>query len=1268
MVGVGIDTKTSPRGAAIKKTQDKLRQEYDVLEERIKELEFLQKGGDPLNFKLGHTVSVSVPSTSLTDQQVDQFVASETKGSFPFTASPQGDSVESSGRPGSSQPCEPNSADNPNLFNGENKFIEGERTFRCVRNNIALQAKSTQMAGTHNVKELGDSVALGVPRKAYKRRYRTRPSRDGAKSNSNDVHTCGGPSYSVTNDSKGLLFDLEKQWSRNITGQTTSSNGVVTSKAVLSNNHYMVELDTMKAAKPVNEMEKVCQPNYVSDIVFSMDLINSQIDQRSVGVCQESPTEMALEGSELLSVKEKGGFGGLETQLSHMEKVDDQASSRQMYGSSNAKSDMKTISNDHKRISAALASKVLDSASSCTQASLSLNGKKDTEFCIDPRDIDSTGHLKDQTPIAERNCVLENNVVKLVKDIKTDGICGFVREECSSVQKNHKESGFGPELVDLIRNESTLQSEIKDEVVTCKESISPAVLKTEVIQSFFVSVNSNIQDNNVCSDLGSFDSSVPYHTKDAEIVGISSAFYVGPQSEIKINLVTRGDEDSILEEAQIIEEKRKRIIELSSVNTLIESCCKSHWDFVLEEMPWMANDFVQERLWKISSASRVSYHAATTSQLWFQEINDSWKHKKLSHTLVKAVTEFWQSVKWQGMNKKAELQSPKKDSGHTIKEYAVEFLKYNNFDVPDSLNQAPVTPEIEDNLFYTVSPGAAETYRKAIESQVLQYEKIRSKVQEGLETSAYYAYEEDERELTMHDMPVAFCRSNSSRFSQKRKLYMNAYSGRSYAIVADLSFTECKENKVGSQRSKPHRKCPTTSLNVSFPRNCVRTCYGSSVLSPFNAGTSSLQVSPKTDASSETSSFQDDQSILHGGSLVPNSVEVESVGNFEKRLKCDSSEVSMKPKKKKVKYPGSSYEQRWLPDSNFQIEQFQGDYSRKRLEHHQFESNGCNGINRIINQHIPKKPKIMRPSLETSSEYNSPITGSAPSPSASQFSNMPNTNKFTRMLTGRDLSKKAKSLKMPAGLAGSGSQWSPFEDQALVVLVHDMGPNWELVSDAINSTLDFKCIYRKPMECKEHHKILMVKNVNGADSTEESEETRSSQPYPSTLPGIPKGSARQLFQRLLGPVEEATCKSHFEKIILIGQKYLFGKTQGKQDPKQLQQPHSSHTNALSQVVPNYLNGIILTPLDLCDAPSSSLDISSLGFQNPHSSGLPVSNQGLGPMSPSGAISATVQGSLNVIHGNDFSSPSSTLNATVSYFAELKWLLLNFLTELAIIVW
>jgi hypothetical protein len=97
-----------------------------------------------------------------------------------------------------------------------------------------------------------------------------------------------------------------------------------------------------------------------------------------------------------------------------------------------------------------------------------------------------------------------------------------------------------------------------------------------------------------------------------------------------------------------------------------------------------------------------------------------------------------------------------------------------------------------------------------------------------------------------------------------------------------------------------------------------------------------------------------------------------------------------------------------------------------------------------------------------------------------------------------------------------------------------MGENWELVSDALNSIIQLKCIYRRPKECKERHKLLTDKSSgDGADSADDS---GSSQHYPSALPGIPKGSARQLFQRLQGPFEEETLKTHFEKIIFLGQK------------------------------------------------------------------------------------------------------------------------------------
>ncbi|CAN6684977.1 unnamed protein product [Malus baccata var. baccata] len=58
-------------------------------------------------------------------------------------------------------------------------------------------------------------------------------------------------------------------------------------------------------------------------------------------------------------------------------------------------------------------------------------------------------------------------------------------------------------------------------------------------------------------------------------------------------------------------------------------------------------------------------------------------------------------------------------------------------------------------------------------------------------------------------------------------------------------------------------------------------------------------------------------------------------------------------------------------------------------------------------------------------------------------------------LYGQQTAKKPKILKQSLDTT-SGGPWSHSEDQALVVLVHDMGPNWELISDAINSTLHLK--------------------------------------------------------------------------------------------------------------------------------------------------------------------------------------------------------------------
>lgn len=40
---------------------------------------------------------------------------------------------------------------------------------------------------------------------------------------------------------------------------------------------------------------------------------------------------------------------------------------------------------------------------------------------------------------------------------------------------------------------------------------------------------------------------------------------------------------------------------------------KAHWDYLLEEMTWLAADFIQERKWKKAAAKKVKYASLTLS-------------------------------------------------------------------------------------------------------------------------------------------------------------------------------------------------------------------------------------------------------------------------------------------------------------------------------------------------------------------------------------------------------------------------------------------------------------------------------------------------------------------------------------------------------------------------------------------------------------------------------------------------------------------------------
>ncbi|GAB2226507.1 hypothetical protein Drorol1_Dr00022317 [Drosera rotundifolia] len=1258
--GIGIGTKASPRRAAIEKAQAELRLEYDVREERRRELEFLQRGGNPLDFKFGYPASASVQSTSLSDQQADQILISEAKGSFALTASPPGDSVESSGGPGITVACDPNSADN---FDGENQLLETGRKSRYSRSNVTPE-HSSQLDGARNVKELGDSPIFHPKRgQAYRRRNQFRTSRDVSRSSSTDIASRGGHT--------SLLAGRH------------STNG----KAVSSEDRLNLELVGTNA-KDCTSSANVTMLEDSPDPSADIGIVGQHTGSIMTSLIGTAPEKSDPAGGTDLAVS--AGICPPAT----VEIVENHDIHQQQDESVKRKDEGVLL--DGIMSSVGFTSKGLDSEFLCTQTSHSVdaNGIIDRHLKL----VDSNGVSKGEKVATDETQNVKDDKINGEEDVTVAVECGLcTNDNYDSVAQKPQSNGFLDEdEKEMHRSESNVQNDANCSSNAEEMDPLPHAEPSANIKEDLGELPNQILRCSSPQKLQAISDSCKIEPTNATLSGPSLVLELPNSGEKQLQVADKAHEDKILAEARTVEAKRKKMSELSLRSPRTECRKKSHWDFVVEEMAWLANDFAQERLWKITASAQICHRVALAARLRSIEKAKLERLRTTARLVANAVMEFWHSAELllndDGMSSGLErckpdalaygnidevgivkermeaidkepdadqgVKNPVKKTVHLVQRYAVRFLQYNssitaivrarasetadleaNVSMPDMAWQNHYT---EQNLFYLVPPGSMGTYRKSIESSLLCSEKKGINQQDEAEVSMYdtaadfgsqeHDYEEDEAESVSY-LPGAFEGSRSLKIVQKKRKALKSHAARPYGFGGDFTYGNCVENRVGAPQSGSPGKRSMNSVNVgSIPTKRMRTAASRQrTAGRFSMGAAGgTPTPPRNDASSgDTSSFQDDQGMLHGGCMFQQKVsEGESGMEFDKQSIFDPTDIPSKPKKKKkFKHQASTYDQRWTIES---VQNEQRDQLKKRLPGHQYESNGSTGLY----VHHAKKQKSMKQSYENSFENTIPVSGSITSPAASQMSNMSNPNKLSKPAGSRDQVRKVKLPKVTIRQPGSGGEWTLYEDQALVVLVHDMGPNWELVSDAFNSTLLFKCAFRKPDECKKRHKTLMDgPSGDGADSADDS---GSSQPYQSTLPGIPKGSARQLFRQLQGPLEEDTIKSHFEKITLIGSRLTNRKKQNdNQDLKQVAPVHASHVAALSQAIPNNLNGGVLTPLDLCDVSGPSPDVFPLSSA---AAALASPSQGVIPPTVSSIGNASLQNSpgMGMSMGNNLS--------------------------------
>lgn len=479
---------------------------------------------------------------------------SEAKGSFALVTSPTGDSVESSGRPGAPPAYEPNSADNLMLFDGE-KDLKGEtNSIHSSRCNVGPSEHSSQLVESQIVKGSGDSAAFGLPRKAYKRRNRSRPSRDGARSSSTDVVPSHGgnasslPSRHVPRDTKGLTLDTDNQKDNNVSSNSnskpTSPNYSMAPKVESSDRRLDSELDDVKADANVPNNSHDDQPNQLLESDAQKGIIymtpanpkpHEEREETAILGCAPSPA---------------------------MAKVDDSVASTQMNGFSGARGDSVNILSEVQEKEIVLHTNGLDSESCLRQTSPIGDGHIGSEICANLVNGGSDTNTKEETvALEETTNMVGNRSVEATNETKADGFCSVIEDDNNSFhkrhQESHQESHFNMIDEEPLKDVSASLIETKDcRAVEVMEPDELTSNEKERKQSNLLGSNSSLVNENECvgGRQSLMDSSIP-ENPETTLPARVNAVSPGPptSSQVNMELVTKVHEDSILEEARVIE-------------------------------------------------------------------------------------------------------------------------------------------------------------------------------------------------------------------------------------------------------------------------------------------------------------------------------------------------------------------------------------------------------------------------------------------------------------------------------------------------------------------------------------------------------------------------------------------------------------------------------------------------------------------------------------------------------------------------------------------
>ncbi|XP_041423099.1 E1A-binding protein p400 isoform X2 [Xenopus laevis] len=130
------------------------------------------------------------------------------------------------------------------------------------------------------------------------------------------------------------------------------------------------------------------------------------------------------------------------------------------------------------------------------------------------------------------------------------------------------------------------------------------------------------------------------------------------QLQIPSGLTSENSQDKLAEQVKLENHVHQRIADLRkeglwSLRRLPKiqepSRAKSHWDYLLEEMQWMAADFAQERMWKQASAKKLvrkaaRYHEEKKVHFEMAQKEEENKLKRIASSIAREIEYFWSNI------------------------------------------------------------------------------------------------------------------------------------------------------------------------------------------------------------------------------------------------------------------------------------------------------------------------------------------------------------------------------------------------------------------------------------------------------------------------------------------------------------------------------------------------------------------------------------------------------------------------------------------------